>query len=267
MILSNFHTHSKFCDGKDTPRELVERAIELGFSSLGFSSHACLLKECTYGVKDLVEYRKSINALKEEYKDKIEIYCAIEEEVYTPFDRKNYDYILGSCHFVEKNGVYYPVDNGLKSFKALVNRFNGNVLEIAEKYFTALVDYIYKRKPDIVGHFDLLTKFDEMGEVFYISNPEYIKMAERFMEKASLSGCIFEVNTGAIARGFRTSFYPAPNLLKILKKNEAKILLSSDCHDKNYLDCDFDKSVAILKDFGFKKLSTLKNGKWIEFNI
>ncbi len=267
MMLSNFHTHTIFCDGKNTPREMVERAIELGFSALGFSSHASYLKECTYGVKDLEEYRKTINALKEEYKDKIEVYCGIEEEIYTPYDRRKYDYILGSCHFVEKNGVYYPVDSDLKSFKSLVNRFNGNVLEIAEKYFTALVDYIYKRTPDIVGHFDLITKFDEMGEVFYLDNPEYIKMAEYFMEKASLSGCIFEVNTGAISRGYRTSFYPSLNLLNILKKNNARLMLNSDCHDKNFLDCEFKRSIEIIKDVGFKKLSTIKGGKFIEFDI
>ena len=36
----NFHTHSSFCDGKNTPEELIHSAIEKGFSILGFSSHS-----------------------------------------------------------------------------------------------------------------------------------------------------------------------------------------------------------------------------------
>ena len=35
----NFHTHSKFCDGKNTAEEMVLAAIEKGFDVLGFSSH------------------------------------------------------------------------------------------------------------------------------------------------------------------------------------------------------------------------------------
>ena len=37
---SNAHTHTAFSDGRDTPRQQVERALALGFRSLGFSDHA-----------------------------------------------------------------------------------------------------------------------------------------------------------------------------------------------------------------------------------
>ena len=40
MILSNFHTHTSFCDGKNTPEELVLYAIEQGCAELGFSGHS-----------------------------------------------------------------------------------------------------------------------------------------------------------------------------------------------------------------------------------
>lgn len=36
----NLHTHSTFCDGKDTPEEMVLTVMEKGFSSVGFSGHA-----------------------------------------------------------------------------------------------------------------------------------------------------------------------------------------------------------------------------------
>ena len=40
MIKSNFHTHTYFCDGKDSPEEMVLSAIERGFTTLGFSIHS-----------------------------------------------------------------------------------------------------------------------------------------------------------------------------------------------------------------------------------
>ena len=33
MIKADFHTHTTFCDGKSTPREMVEAACRLGFTS------------------------------------------------------------------------------------------------------------------------------------------------------------------------------------------------------------------------------------------
>ena len=36
MIKSNFHTHSTFCDGKNTPEEMVEVAIEKKIDIWGF---------------------------------------------------------------------------------------------------------------------------------------------------------------------------------------------------------------------------------------
>ena len=38
--VADFHMHTVFCDGKNTPEEILEKAIELGFDSIGFSSHA-----------------------------------------------------------------------------------------------------------------------------------------------------------------------------------------------------------------------------------
>ena len=34
MIKSNYHTHTLFCDGVNTPREMAEQALALGFEAL-----------------------------------------------------------------------------------------------------------------------------------------------------------------------------------------------------------------------------------------
>lgn len=44
------------------------------------------------------------------------------------------------------------------------------------------------------------------------------------------------MNTGAIARGYRTTPYPAPFILKELKNLGCGIIISSDCHDKLQLN-------------------------------
>ena len=67
---SNYHTHTYYCDGKNSPKEMVERAVELGFHSLGFSGHQYSPQDADYAMSFESEkkYRSDIEALQEEYK-------------------------------------------------------------------------------------------------------------------------------------------------------------------------------------------------------
>mgnify|MGYP002727377248 CR=1 FL=1 len=40
MIFANYHTHTTFCDGRDTPEQLVQEALRLGCPAIGFSGHS-----------------------------------------------------------------------------------------------------------------------------------------------------------------------------------------------------------------------------------
>ena len=57
----NLHTHSTFCDGKDTPEEMILRAIELGFNSIGFSGHANTV------MRDSCEMRERVAGYKQDW--------------------------------------------------------------------------------------------------------------------------------------------------------------------------------------------------------
>ena len=38
-MLTNYHTHTTFCDGKSTVEEIVLSALAKGFDAIGFSGH------------------------------------------------------------------------------------------------------------------------------------------------------------------------------------------------------------------------------------
>ena len=63
-MLANFHTHSTFSDGKNTPEELINYAIEKGFCSLGFSAggFSAGLPPCCSG-KNLNRFLTTINII------------------------------------------------------------------------------------------------------------------------------------------------------------------------------------------------------------
>ena len=266
-MLTNYHTHTTFCDGKDTAEEMVIVAIDKGFKSLGISEHMTTRFYNDHSTKALSEYIDEIKRLKEKYKKEIEIYLGIEEDNYSLCDRSRFEYIIGSCHKVKFQNKLYALDNNYEEFLNVLALFENNPIKLAEEYYSEFCNYILWRKPDIVGHFDLITKFDQKESSIFFNNKEYIALSEKYIKEALKSDCIFEINTGAIACGYRTTPYPAENLLYIMKENNAKITLSSDCHDKRKLDCNFTETRFLLKDIGFKYTYILLNNEFVKEEI
>ncbi len=266
-MLANYHTHSTFCDGKNTPEEIVLAAIDGGMHAIGFSGHGYTGFDLRYCMKDTEGYIREIKRLKEKYKSEIEIYLGVEEDAHNPVKRESFDYILGSSHYALVGGTYYPIDSGVSYFEKALAAYGGNILSFAEDYFSFFSGYINRRRPDIIGHFDLLTKFDDVSERRFFGNPEYMAMARRYAECAVKSGSVFEVNTGAISRGYRSAPYPHEELLYVIKKADGRVMLNSDSHSIDTLTFGFGEARDIIKSVGFKYASVIKNGAFVQIPI
>ena len=260
-MLTNYHTHTTFCDGKNTPEEVVLHAIDKGFSAIGFSGHGSA-PYCIYGMADTDGYIAEITRLREKYKDKIQIYCGTEEDAFCPVDRTRLDYIIGSCHYFYIDGKYYPIDSNYQRFSECVEAFGGDVLRLAETYYKFFADYIKTRKPDVVGHFDLITKFEEVDRMHFLNNERYYEIAEKYLREAAKSGVLFEINTGAMAKGIRKTPYLGERLLKVLKEEGAGVILSSDCHFIEALDFGFEEAKKLLRSVGFDGVYNLYDGEF-----
>ena len=250
-MLSNFHTHTSFCDGNNTPEEIVLSAIEKGFYSIGFSGHGYTPFDVRYCMKDTSGYIKEISRLKDKYRDKIEIYCGVEEDAFSYVQRERFDYIIGSSHYFYIDGTYYPIDSGYDYFKKCLEVFDNDVLKLSEAYYSSFVSYIKERNPDIVGHFDIITKYDEVETPYFLDNDEYFKIAEKYIKLVAENDVIFEVNTGGMARGIKKTPYLGERLLRILKEKGSRLILSSDSHNADNLNAYFDETVHMLRDIGF----------------
>ena len=265
-MLQNLHTHTTFCDGRDTPEEMISRAISKGFSSVGFSSHANTSAKghCELGEK-VGEYNAEILALKKKYEGKIEIFIGLELDRYSEglipdFD---YDYKIGSAHMVKYGGEFVHYDASYEHSRSAIERiFGGDSAKYARLYYETLADMPNRIDFDFVGHFDLLTKYSEQHpEMIDTNTKEYRNSALEALHSLREKCEFFEVNTGAIGRGYRTTPYPAPFILDEMKALSCKLILSSDCHDSRFLDCHFDKAKEYLLSHGINELYYLtQNG-------
>ncbi len=271
-LRSNLHTHTVFCDGKDTPEEMVQAAVDQGLASIGFSGHSftpcdmsyCMLPDST------AAYRAEVLRLKEAYKDKIEVYLGTERDYYTDqamYDDA-YDYILGSVHYVLKDRQCLAVDHSsIIQEDAVRDLYAGSWLGLIRDYYDLTVKMSARVKPDIIGHFDVITKFNEGGRLFDEESPAYRHIALEAMD-AILPNCrLFEMNTGAIARKKRTTPYIAPFLLHHLREKGGEIVINSDCHDRRFLQCAFDDAAEMAKAAGFTHAKILLGGKFVDTEL
>ncbi len=250
----NLHIHTNLCDGSDTPQEIVLAALSAGFESIGFSGHSYMTYTDYLGDVDRTEeYKKEISRLKKVYNDRIKIYLGLEVDMYSEPDMTGYDYLIGSVHYLKKDGEYLGFDRGADIVEDIINKhFNGNGMEYAKLYYKTLAELPKYGNFDIIGHFDLITKHSENRNFFDETSKEYLNLAFETAEALVGKIPLFEVNTGAIARGYRKTPYPSIRIIKKLKELGYGVVITSDCHNKSMIDCNYDESVELLKVCGYK---------------
>ncbi|MDY5930623.1 MAG: histidinol-phosphatase HisJ family protein [Candidatus Ornithospirochaeta sp.] len=265
MIKQNLHTHCVFCDGRNTISEMASKAISLGFDSIGFSSHAYTglpFDECGIESPEAFEdYISELDRVKAEYGTRLSIFSGIELEsrdAYSdnPAIDPRLDYSIGSVHYFWKDGIAYPVDYREKDFLEAADAFGG-FRPLIEHYYEEVVRFSNVSKYDITGHLDLVTKFVERTGWDFESRPWYRDAAIYAAERVVENGKIIEVNTGAIARGYRTSPYPAPFILSRLRELDAPVTVTTDCHDAEFLSAGLDDAYAMLEGMGFRRAMIL----------
>jgi histidinol-phosphatase (PHP family) len=244
----NLHTHTLYCDGRDTPAEMAEAALEAGLRVLGFSGHSYTpgLPFTGMAPESEAAYRVKVQTLREEYRGRLTILCGLEQDVLSA-PAAGYDYLIGSVHFVEKSGERVPVDDSPEQLARDVARlWDGDWYALCEDYYRQEAEVIRRTGGDIIGHFDLVSKFNEGGRFFDEAHSRCRTAWQAAAEALLETGKPFEINTGAIARGWRSEPYPSLEKLTFLKARGAKLLLSSDCHDRRFLTCGFDKYKSLI---------------------
>ena len=125
-MLKNYHSHTERCGHAwGTDDEFVQAAIEAGYTTLGFSEHAPWPFVDGYQeidtrqripLEDLDNYLADMQALKDKYKDQIEIKVGFEAEYYPEYFPQLVETVKKIALHLKKNGSFFGrADDYLKS--------------------------------------------------------------------------------------------------------------------------------------------------------
>ena len=259
-ILSNAHCHTVYCDGSNTPEEMIRAAIDRNFVSLGFSIHSWTPYEpCGVTIEKEQEYRRELLALREKYRDQLEILIGVERDSMTDRSFAEFDYILDSVHVVLHDGEPMFIDwTPDKQERYVREFFGGDPYAYCRAYYDRVSEVCAKSDALFIGHLDLVCKFNAGNKYFDESDPRYLKPAFEAAECAVKRGLPLEMNTGAISRGYRTDPYPILPILRHIRELGGEIIINSDAHNTSGMDMVFDRCVEIAKGCGFDHVLQLR---------
>lgn len=269
---TNYHTHTTFCDGKNTPKENAEEALKKGFSILGFSSHSLYPHSSDWhmAAKDHKNYFDSIRSLAKEYQGKMKIYAGLEADYIPEFAcdfewaYKDFspDYLIGSVHYLNNKNGFFTVDGPLSEVsEGLARLYKNDGKKAVCEYFDRQRQMLATQKMQILGHADLVRinngqlKFFDQGESWYK------KELKATAKAAAKAGVIVEINTGGLARGRIDDVYPSVEFLELLRQAGAPITFSSDAHSVQCLDFAFDRAELAAIRAGYQEAAYIEGGQ------
>ncbi len=238
MIRSDFHMHTVFCDGKNTAEEMVLAAIQKGMSHIGFSAHS--KRSFLGGHERLPVYREEILRLREAYRDRIQIYCGLEVDTELMVDPKDYHYLIGSVHTLQKDGDWMSIMNPKHWEIAIAKLYGGDGMAVVEDYYAAVAS-LSKYPIDVIGHLDICTRSNAGGRFFDEQNPRYLRAACEAVDALIPLDIPFEVNTGVISRGYWPVPNPHPEILRYIASQGGRAILNSDAHAAEHIGFGFNE--------------------------
>ena len=275
MYYSTIHTHTNYCDGSNSPEEMVIAAVNKGMKTIGISTHGPLPFKAKWAVSDdkIQSYINEIKALKEKYKDKIEVLLGMELDYFidTEFEHvdksifNQLDYTIGSIHYLGRyeDGRPWTVDGDYENFLHGINvSYGGDMKKAIMDYYYHLSKMVEKYKPTVVGHMDLVKKNNKNNLLFSENEDWYKDSVRKFLDIIKGTDSVIEINTGAIARGYMTEQYPSRWILEEINSREIPITINSDAHLDINIACKFEDMYKLVKELNIKNLVYLTKNGW-----
>lgn len=277
IFWTNYHSHSYYCDGVQSPKAQVEAALQQGVGAFGFSSHAPVhfTNEWSMKAQNLESYLTETRALRVEFAGQIDLYIGMEVD-YLPKHcgpttySSLLDYTIGSVHYLDENetGAPWEIDGSNEKFRrGLVEVHGGDIQKVVKLYYGRIREMIQLDTPNILGHLDKIKIHNVRNSLYDENAGWYLHEIDQTLDLLAKTDCILEVNTRGLYKK-NLSTYPSLPILQKALARDIPVMINSDSHTPSEITARMSRTALQLKQIGFKTLRILWKGQWedVSFN-
>ena len=194
------------------------------------------------------EYAASVCALREKYRDQIDLCIGVELGLRPYLSGRHhslifsypFDFVIGSIHLVNNRDPYFP------------SYFEGRDESDAylEYFQCALQNLRAYSNFDTFGHLDYVVRYGPNQNRFY-SYERYREILDEILRTLIRRDIGLEINTGGYRHGLEEP-NPCREIIKRYRELGGRIItFGSDAHDPLFLGYQFDRAAALAKECGF----------------
>lgn len=255
----DYHMHTPLCKhAVGSPEEYALRAIQLGIAEIGFSDHNPMPPDydpdfrmtigqySTY-VEMVERCRRAVPRLSIKLGVEADYHPGTEGFVRRILERYDFDYVIGSVHYLGKWGFDNP--DRVHLWKGV------NVYAAYEEYYELVARLARTGLYDIVGHPDVVKKFGHRPE------RDYEPLERRALEAVARAGMALDVNTSGLRRPAR-EIYPSLRILKRARSMGIGITFGSDAHEPRLVGEAFDRALAHVRAAGYTHCRRYTKRRW-----
>jgi histidinol-phosphatase (PHP family) len=267
----DFHTHTTYSHGDDSPEKMIATAQKEGIATLGISEHLPRLTNFRYsgengkirGLSTWGEYLMKMRKLRDDSRNqqtKVLLGCEVDwvGETHVSYYQEQlregeFDYTIGSVHFIGEIGFDYEAD-----WEKLVEKFGkDNIIGVYEAYFAEYVKMVESGLFDIAGHLDLIKIFRDKNPL--PAGVDILKLADKALIALKKAGMVMEINTAGFAKGLG-EFYPSEDILRKACEMGIPITFGSDAHSVKRVGDKFEEAMDLAKKVGYTEITVFREG-------
>lgn len=245
----DFHLHTRVSfDSVCPPEEIVNAAERAGLSEICFTDHYDFNDdpEKHHDIFSIESYADAYDSLSS---DKLLIRRGVEFGL-TPWNKgeydklmraRNFDFVIGSVHFVGGTDPYYPEFWESNSGKEAFEKYLKQTLECVKVHDSF----------DVLGHINYVCKSAHNPGHVPLRYEDHSDLCDEIMKTLAKKGRGMEINTSGVDRG--VGLLPTHAFIKRFKELGGEILtVGSDSHDGSRVGQYIDSALEIAKDvFGY----------------
>jgi len=226
----DYHLHGEFsADSRVTARELVLKAIGLGYQEIAFTEHLDLLpwEVAEWGIPAIAKYKASIRQLQQEF-PQISILWGIEVGDYQLvrnyadclLDLYHFDIVLGSVHFLsDHTNVSVPLPAPL-------------TLAQRKDYYEQNLDLVSTCEIDVLAHLGVYKRYYHE----LVDESPFLSVIQEIFTRMIAKNIALEINYSSLRKTY-PAVIPEPFLLSLYQKlGGTRFTIGSDSHHISHFD-------------------------------